>query len=35
MLKNWVMKCKEAEIPVSDDFTLMRILTEEVQIREW
>ena len=35
MLNSWIKKCKELEIPVSEDFTMQRILTEEVQIREW
>ena len=35
MLKKWIIKCKELDIPVAEDFSLQRILTEEVQIREW
>ena len=35
MIKSWVKLCKEKGIPISDDFSLDRILIEEVQLREW
>jgi dynein heavy chain len=35
MLDDWVKDFKEKNIPVADNFTLQRILSEEVQVREW
>lgn len=35
MIKEWMEKCRDSEIPVSDDYLLERILSEEVQIRDW
>ena len=35
MLKTWIARCLELKIPTSENFALQRILTEEVQIREW
>lgn len=35
MIEKWTKDCKAAEIPVSQNFNLARILVEEVTIREW
>lgn len=35
MLNAWIQDCQTEEIPVSSDFSLQRVLAEEVQIREW
>ena len=35
MLKKWIDRCLELKIPTSSNFTLERVLSEEVQIREW
>lgn len=35
IIQKWINNCKELSIPVSDNFTLQRILAEEVTIREW
>ncbi|CAK85038.1 unnamed protein product (macronuclear) [Paramecium tetraurelia] len=35
IIAKWINNCKELSIPVSDNFTLQRILAEEVTIREW
>ena len=35
LLQKWTKRCQELTIPVSEDFSLARILSEEVQIREW
>jgi len=35
ILREWIKNCKSLNIPVSDDFSMAKILAEEVQIREW
>ena len=35
LLKKWIERCKQENIPTADDYTLERILSEEVQMREW
>ena len=35
MIRSWINKCKETDIPVSDNYELARILSNEVQIRDW
>ena len=35
MLDKWIKRLKEEKVPTSSDFTIQRILSEEVQIREW
>lgn len=35
IIQKWIQNCKELNIPVSDNFTLQRVLVEEVTIREW
>lgn len=35
MVRDWAQKCRDSEIPVSNDYQLARILTEEVEIRDW
>jgi dynein heavy chain len=35
MVRDWGQKCRDSDIHVSMDYQLARILTEEVQIREW
>lgn len=34
-MKKWEEKCIELELPTSPNFTLEKILAEEVQVREW
>jgi len=35
LLKKWIDRCKAENMPTADDYSLERILSEEVQIREW
>ena len=35
MIRSWIDKCKQSGIPVSEDYQLARILSNEVQIRDW
>jgi len=35
MLAKWIDRFKAERIPTSSDFSLERVLSEEVQIREW
>ena len=34
MLK-WIERCKELEIPVSDDLSLISVLADPYEIRQW
>jgi dynein heavy chain, axonemal len=35
MNQDWIKECQLQDIPVSKDFSLENILSDEVQIREW
>lgn len=35
LVKEWVAKCKELAIPVSDSVTLCGTLANPVEVREW
>ena len=35
ILKGWMEMCKDASIPVSDDFTLQKVCASAVEVREW
>jgi dynein heavy chain len=35
LISDWIEKCKLAGIPVSNDFSLVGILSDPVQVRDW
>ena len=35
LVTEWIQKCKELEIPVSDDFSLVKTLADPFEIRQW
>ena len=35
LISSWIQRCKELEIPVSDDFSLINVLADAFEIRQW
>ena len=35
LISSWIQRCKELEIPVSDDFSLINVLADPFEIRQW
>ena len=35
LISSWIQRCKEMEIPVSDDFSLINVLADPFEIRQW
>lgn len=35
LTEQWKKSCREKNIPISDDFTIERILADPIQLREW
>ena len=35
LLASWMKRCKELEIPVSEDFSLINVLATPFEIRQW
>lgn len=35
LMNQWIERCKELEIPVSDDISLVSILADAYEIRQW
>ena len=35
LVSQWVARCKELEIPISDNVNVVNILADQYEIREW
>ena len=35
LLARWIVRCKELNIPVSEDFSLISVLANNFEIRQW
>ena len=35
LISSWIERCKDLEIPVSDDFSLINVLADPFEIRQW
>ena len=35
LISSWIQRCKDLEIPVSDDFSLINVLADPFEIRQW
>ncbi|XP_071942686.1 dynein axonemal heavy chain 6-like [Antedon mediterranea] len=35
LVDRWMLRCKELEIPISEDFSLIKILADPFEIRQW
>ena len=35
LISSWIERCKDLEIPVSDDFSLISVLADPFEIRQW
>ena len=35
LISSWIERCKEMEIPVSDDFSLINVSADPFEIRQW
>ena len=35
MVESWLQQCKERKIPISDDFNIIKIMGNAVEIRGW
>lgn len=35
LITSWITRCKELGVPVSDDFSLINVLADPYEIRQW
>lgn len=35
LVSSWIERCKDLEVPVSDDFSLINVLVDPYEIRQW
>ena len=35
LISSWIQRCKELGIPVSDEFSLINVLADPFEIRQW
>ncbi|XP_033099985.1 dynein heavy chain 6, axonemal-like [Anneissia japonica] len=35
LVNRWMVRCQELEIPVSEDFSLIKVLADQFEIRQW
>ncbi|KAK3733193.1 hypothetical protein QZH41_008554, partial [Actinostola sp. cb2023] len=35
LITSWIQRCKELEVPVSEDFSLINVLADPYEIRQW
>ena len=35
LVKKWIARCKELEIPISEDVSVVSILADAYEIRQW